>query len=131
MIYDHYTSEKSQVKHIHIRQKYVDIEIYNAVANFNFKEGKLLSVGNRLQSDIANRVNTTQAILSPADAVLAAAEQLGIPTNTSLKILEPVNKQHFVFEGAGISLENIPVKLMFQPVDNENNEIRLAWDLSI
>ena len=38
VIYDHYKSKKSDITHVHIRQKHAGIEIYNAVANFNFKD---------------------------------------------------------------------------------------------
>ena len=131
LIYDQYKSKKSKITHVHIRQLYAGIEVYNAVANFSFKDDKVLSMGNRLEADISKRVNTTQPKLTPIQAITYAAEQLGLKINESIDVLESINAHNFIFDGVGISLENIPVKLMYQPLDNENPEIRLAWDLSI
>jgi len=88
-------------------------------------------MGNRLEANIADKINTTQAKLSPIQAIESTAKQLGLDILEPIRALEPINSQHFVFNGAGLSLENIPVKLMYQPINEEEEEIRLAWDLSI
>ena len=86
LIYDQYKSKKSKITHVHIRQLYAGIEVYNAVANFSFKDDKVLSMGNRLEADISKRVNTTQPKLTPIQAITYAAEQLGLKINESMKI---------------------------------------------
>ena len=50
-----------------------------------------------------------------------------MPSN--IELIENVSDNKFIFSDGGISLENIPVKLVFQTM--EDNSLRLAWDLSI
>ena len=54
---------------------------------------------------------------------------MGLQSPTALALLETVGNNSFIYSNGNISLENIPVKLVYQPL--ENNTIRLAWDLSI
>lgn len=129
VIYDSYTSEHNRVSHIYIRQRYNGIEIYNAVANFNLKDGKVLSMGDRLIRKLSSKVKSNSASISPLDAIHLAANKLNLTISESPRALEPVSSQHFIFTNAGISLENIPVKLMYQ--QGPEGEILLAWDLSI
>ncbi|WP_430400091.1 T9SS-dependent M36 family metallopeptidase [Flavobacterium sp.] len=129
IVTDQTTSKKSKVTHVYIRQQYQGIEIYNAVANFNILEKRILSFGNRLEKNIASRVNTTHPQITPFQAIENAADQLGLNKVDDLKIITAESSKKFVFNTAGVSLENIPVKLMFQPI--ENGGINLVWDLSI
>jgi PKD repeat protein len=129
IIYDNYNSSHNGVSHVYIRQKVNGIEIYNAVANFNIKDGKVIGMGDRLQRKIYSRVTSQTAGISPGDAILQAAAQLNLNITETPKALEPVNAQHFIFSKSGISKENIPVKLMYQP--GPEGELILAWDLSI
>jgi extracellular elastinolytic metalloproteinase len=131
IIHDEFESKQSGINHVHIRQTHEGIELFNAVANFSFKDNKIIHVGNRLEKNIAAHVNTTQAVLTPMQAIDSAAQHFGITRNSRLKNLLPVSSKHFIFEGGDISLEDIPVKLMLFPTHNEDHDIRLVWDLSI
>ena len=122
-------SKKSQVTHVYIRQQYQGIHIYTALATFNIKDNKILSFGNTLEKNISKRINTTQPIILPFDAIVSAAKQLDLGKPSNLKIVEAESTSKFFFNKANISLEDIPVQLMFIPI--ENGEIRLVWDLSI
>lgn len=131
VIYDRHTSKKSQVEHVYIRQQHAGIDVYNAVANFGIKDHTIISSGIRLTSAIADRVNTTQPVLTAKEAVQSAAEHLEIKGAHRLNLISSDGKNTFTFEGGNVSIEAIPVQLMFLPIANENREIRLVWDLSI
>jgi Zn-dependent metalloprotease len=128
VIYDEYRSENIGVTHVYIRQAHAGIEVYNAVANFNIKDAAVFSMGNRLETNISKRINSTKPKLTPEDAILKAATQLNLVTN-EVVLVETKNDKQFIFTASTLSLENIPVKLMFQPMPE--GEIRLVWDMSI
>lgn len=131
VVTDQYTSKTSGVQNIYIRQTYQDIELYNAVANFHIKDNKVLTAGIRLERNVAQRVNTTAALLSPFDAITAAANHLKIPAPKKLKIEKTIDAKNFLINGGELSLESIPVQLMYMSAMSEDKAIRLVWDLSI
>lgn len=129
IVSDSYTSSHNQVQHLYIRQTHQDIEIFNAVANFNIWQGRVVSMGNRLERDVASRVNTAQASLSPIQAIQAAANHLGLTASEPISAIQPISTQEFLFNKAGLSEREIPVKLIYQPMPE--GEIFLAWNVSI
>jgi PKD repeat protein len=129
IIYDNYNSNHNGVSHVYLRQRHNGIEIYNAVANFNIKDGRVISMGDRFFRNVSTSVNSNSALIGPIEAIRGAAAQLNLNITETPRALEPVNAQHFIFSNAGISKENIPVKLMYQP--GPEGELMLAWDLSI
>ncbi|MCP4440211.1 MAG: PKD domain-containing protein [Aureispira sp.] len=129
IVTNQHTSKKNKVTYVYIAQQYQGIELSNGVANFSIKDGKVWSMGNRLISNLQQKVNTTTPSISPKQAIEYAATHLGLSIQEDLRVLEPISSKHFMFNKAGISLENIPVKLVFT-LANEG-EIRLSWDLSI
>lgn len=129
VITNQHNSKHNQVTHVYIAQRYQGIELSNGLANFSIKDGKVQTMGNRLVSNIQQKINTTTPSLSPANAIEQAAQHLGLTITEPLRALEPVSSKHFMFSKGGISLENIPAKLVFT-LANEG-AIRLAWDISI
>ena len=129
VITNQYYSKSTKITHIYIRQTHKGIELANGLANFNLRDNKVFSMGNNLAANIATNVNTIYPKVNPKQAIEAAAKQLNIKLQETLKIIEPVSKHHFIYNKAGISLEDIPVKLVYHVT--KTNEIRLAWDISI
>ena len=123
-----YQSEHNGVTHIYFKQQYTGIEIFNAIYNANIlPNGKILYVGNRFYQDIATKVNTTRAILSPDEAVIAAAKVLNIDAIPTLKEKETIGKK-VVFQ-SNISKNEISVELIYQPT--KDGALKLAWQLAI
>lgn len=122
-------SKQSGVQHIYIQQTHQGLPVYNAVANFAIKDNKVWSMGNRLISDVARRINTVSPVLSPTAAIQRAAAALDLPTPEGLRVLEAQSTTFFQYNKGGISLENIPVRLSY--VQIEDGALRLVWDLSI
>ncbi|WBM74496.1 T9SS-dependent M36 family metallopeptidase [Saprospira grandis] len=128
-VYDRHQSKQTGVEHIYIRQMYQGVEVQNAVINLNIKNGQLISLGNRFEANLAQRVLAASAQITPATAIQKAADALYLPPLQNLRELENSGPNSYLFSPAGISLENIPLKLCYQP--GPEGEIRLAWDLSI
>ncbi|MEL7195195.1 MAG: T9SS-dependent M36 family metallopeptidase [Bacteroidota bacterium] len=128
-ITDQFLSKHNGVTHLHVRQAYQGIEVYNGVANFAIKNGAIVHMADRLESDLAQRANATQPSLTPAQAINAAAQELGMSMPTGLTLQGQKGSYRYFFNTGDISLEDIPVQLMYLP--GPEGELSLVWDLSI
>ena len=130
VVTDQYQNRKNKATFIYLRQRYQGIEVYNAVLNLTLtKDNKVIFVGNQYVSNLQSKVNSSNPSLNAVEAVEKAAIALGISLNEEPEILETKNSREFVISKSGISKEKIPVKLMYQPM--EDGTVKLAWDLSI
>ena len=125
----HSYSESMDVENVYAIQKYQGIEIFNSVSSFAIKNGQVQNASLSFSKDVSQKVNTTTPAISATTAIGNAALELGIKSPTNLELLETVSVNSFVYSNGSISLENIPVKLVFQKM--EDSSLRLAWDLSI
>lgn len=128
IVTDHVKSKHNGVEHVYIQQTHQGIPVFNAVANANIWQGRVLNMGNSFVPRLATKVNATQPSLSPIQAVQAAATFLNIPAENH-RILTAENQTTFYIEKGNTSLEDIPVRLTYQPM--AEGEVKLAWDLSI
>ncbi len=129
VITNEYYSSSTQLKHVYIRQTHQGIAIANGLANFNILNGEVVSMGNRLVSEIKDKANSSRPVLKPIQAIEKAAIHLDIQMNSNIKALSSLSSTEFIFEKDGVSLEDIPVQLVYYLTSE--GELRLAWDLSI
>ncbi|EJF08866.1 metalloprotease [Pontibacter sp. BAB1700] len=125
-------SKKSGLKHYYIKQQVDGIEIHGAITNISVNSrGEVVTVGNRFQEDINQKINGKQPALDANGAVAAAARHLGTTVSESLTVLESANAKNreVLLSTGGISLEPIPAKLVYQPM--LDGTLRLAWEVSI
>jgi len=113
---------------VYASQRYQGIEVFNSTSAFAIKGGSVVAANLSFEKQLSLKYNTTTPGISPATAIGKAAAALGLNAPSGLNVIESANNQ-YLYNTGGISLENIPVKLSFQPT--EDNTIRLAWDLSI
>ena len=125
----HSYSKSMDVENVYVVQQYQGIEIFNSVSSFAIKNGQVKNASLSFSKDVSQKVNTTTPAVSPAAAIGNAALELGINSPTNLELLETVSVNSFIYSNGSISLENIPVKLVFQKM--EDGSLQLAWDLSI
>lgn len=127
-----HVSKRSNVHHTYLVQRYQGIPIFNAVMGLHItKTGKLATYDNQFLNDINNRINTTQAKITALQAIEAVAIEMKYNFNPVPKLLsvsEGSTRQH-LYEAASLSKEDIPVKLVYQPLPD--GKIHLAWELSI
>ncbi|WBO83659.1 T9SS-dependent M36 family metallopeptidase [Hymenobacter yonginensis] len=126
-----FTDASTGLTHVYLRQRYQGIEVAGAVANVTVADnGKVVALHQNFVAGTAAKARTTAPGLTPAQAVAAAARALNMPAPRSLNVVtagQPA--EGMTFNNAGISLEKIPVKLMYQPT--ANGELTLAWDVTL
>ena len=125
----HSYSKSMDVENVYVVQQYQGIEIFNSVSSFAIKNGQVKNASLSFSKDVSQKVNTTTPAISAATAIGNAALELGVNSPTNLELLETVSVNSFIYSNGSISLENIPVKLVFQKM--EDGSLQLAWDLSI
>ncbi|MGH1339333.1 MAG: T9SS-dependent M36 family metallopeptidase [Aureispira sp.] len=129
IISSQHRSKQSGVTHVYIQQTHQGIPLFNGVANFALKDGKVVSMGNRLVPQIANKAGQQQATVSPQRAIELAATALNLPSPQALEVVSVIDAHRFEYGKSNISLEDIPVQLLYWLDANE--ELQLVWDLSI
>ncbi|MFC4635451.1 T9SS-dependent M36 family metallopeptidase [Dokdonia ponticola] len=127
-ITDEVFSRTSQTTHVYTNQSINNIPVFNGGVNVAFKDGSIIHVASNLQKDIASRVNATAPVVTPTQAASQAAIALGLGSS-NFSLNQTISSQEFVLTQGGVSLEEVPVKLVYQPT--EDNALKLAWDLSI
>ena len=132
-ITDQNKSRISNVTNIYYRQLLNGLQIYGTESSVHLlPNGKFLAENNNFIKDAASRSRiVTTPSLNAIQAVQSAADQL------NYKITEPLSfvvagkgiDQKSVISKGGVSLSDIPAKLMYQL--NKENELVLVWDISI
>jgi len=127
---DRYRSDRSGLTHLYLRQQVDDIDVEGSdwVAAVD-RSGRIVSLGDRMVRNLRARVETRAPEISAADAVLAAARELGI--DGSLASRRPIggNAQQVLFESTGISREPILARLAF--VATDAGPVRISWNFQI
>ena len=126
---DSYRSKHNGVAHVYYVQRLRGIRVFNGLANVNVApDGRAVGMGNRFAPNLAATANTTVPLLTAADAVRRASDNLGLlaGTLTTVKSIGGA-EQAVVFSGAGFSRSEVPARLTFYRVNP--NSVRLAWDV--
>jgi len=122
-------SKSMNLNNVYVNQMYQGIEVFNSTSSIAIKNGNVVNANISFTENLAQKVNTTTPSISAAAAISSAVSALNAGSLSNLVLLETVGNNEFVFSNGSVSLENIPVKLVYQTT--ENNTLRLAWDLSI
>ncbi|SHL25388.1 T9SS-dependent M36 family metallopeptidase [Hymenobacter psychrotolerans] len=127
----HYTDASTGLTHVYLRQRHQGIEIHNAVANVHVgANGRVVTMHHNFVAGVAARVRSTTPALTATQAVAAAARALSMPAPRALSVeQEGTPAAGMVFNEGGISLEKIPVKLVYQRM--AGGELALAWDVTL
>lgn len=129
---DH-VSSTSGIHHVYFNQTVNGITIVGTESSIHFQQdGTPLKANVSFINDTQNRTSQGRTPgISAAQAVQMAATQYGYNITEGLTTVEAargVNQKQLLSDG-GISLSEIPAKLVYQL--NENNQLVLAWDISI
>ena len=127
-IYDQSTNRRSGVEHVYAVQKHNGIEIFQANIAAAFRGEEIVHLGDNLQAGIAARIKNTSPVLTAVQAATKAASVLGAGS-ANFTTVNKVSSQKVILDKGGVSLDEVPVKLVYQLT--KENEFRLAWDLSI
>jgi extracellular elastinolytic metalloproteinase len=126
-----YTDADAGVTHLYLRQRVQGVEVYGAVIEVHFdRHGRVVQSHNTFVADAAGKANSATPGLSPEQAVAAAARALNLPAPQGLSRVEQgTATDGLTFSEAGISLEKIPVKLMY--VRLASGRLALAWSVTL
>ena len=125
-----YESSHSGVTHVNLSQRYQRLEVFGGHATINVaRDGRVIFTGGRFVADLAQGASGADE-LSAAEAVVAAAEGLGLADPARVRVLSSSSgaAQKTVLSAGGISDEPIPARLGWQPTADG---LRLAWQLVI
>lgn len=128
-ITDAHIDKRNGIQFVYIRQKISDIPVQNGLANFAIKNGKVVHMGNRLISELNKEVPNSSPSISADVAIGKATEELNINQPSGLVLVEQESKRKYLYSKADISLEEIPVELMY--MKDKEGELQLVWNLSI
>ncbi|NEV94537.1 T9SS type A sorting domain-containing protein [Psychroflexus sp. YR1-1] len=122
-------SQSTKLNHIYIQQTYRGIPVFNAIGNFAVFRDEVRYANYDFVTNLASKITTQNSTLTPEEVLQAAATQLGIATPTRVSVIKANSENDLVFSNSGISMDPIPMKLVFYKADQES--LKLAWDLSI
>ncbi|MEH6764000.1 MAG: T9SS-dependent M36 family metallopeptidase [Aequorivita antarctica] len=123
-------SKSLQVQNVYVEQRHQGIKLFSSVSSFVIKDGAVISAKLSFTENAAAKVNSTSPSISAVNAISKAANWLGLENPSNLNLLETISDNSYIFSNGNISLENIPVELVYQKMD-ETGALKLAWDLSI
>ncbi|UYZ62723.1 T9SS-dependent M36 family metallopeptidase [Hymenobacter weizhouensis] len=126
-----FTDEHSGVTHVYLRQRYQGVEVYNGVADVHLAPtGRVVGLNSRFVSNAAVLARPATPALTAEQAVGAAARALAMAAPSGLRVQKAgTPAAGLEFTNGGISLERIPVKLMYLPMPS--GELRLVWDVML
>lgn len=128
-----HTSSASGIHHIYYGQTLNGVEIYGTVSSVHlFPNGEVLKSNNSFIANIqAKATGGAGPSFTAVQAVQSAANYFNYNSSGDFTVISSKSNvaQETVLSKGGISLSDIPVKLVYQM--NQNGELVLAWDLSI
>ncbi len=123
-------SKSMEAYTIYVEQRHQGITLFNSTSPFIVKDGAVVSAKVSFTENLASKVNSVNPALTAEMAISKAASALGLNAPSNLELLSMGIDNTYIFSNGAISLENIPVQLVYQKIENANS-LRLAWDLSI
>ena len=126
-----FVKRRNGTTHLNLRQRVRGIEVVGGDMGLAVdREGRVFGLWSRFVSDAAIKTKRDRPRLDAREALAAAARALSLPATTTHRVLDREGgpARLVVFAGGPVSRDDIPVKLVYQPV---GEELRLAWDLVI
>ncbi|MCC3159924.1 T9SS-dependent M36 family metallopeptidase [Hymenobacter sp. 15J16-1T3B] len=126
-----YTDADNGVTHLYLRQRVQGVEVYGAVIEVHFdRNGKVVQSHNTFVPNAAAVANAATPGLSPVQAVAAAARALNMPAPQGLRVEKDGSiTEGLTFSDGGISLEKIPVQLMYSL--RPDGRLALVWNVTL
>lgn len=127
-VYSQSFSKSMNVNNVYAAQTINGIDVFNSVSSFAIKAGSVVNSNISFVDDASSKVNTSVPSITAKAAIISAAQNLGIDSPSQLDLIEN-NGLSYLYTNGNISLNEIPVKLVYQPMPDQT--LRLSWDLSI
>jgi len=124
-------SKASGIRHVYLRQAINGMEVYGTESSVHFdKTGKVIAEHNKFLADVQTTLKGSSQGINARAAISSVANQMGYKVSNlqEVKSIGGKNKAA-VFNRAGISLVEIPAKLMYYYKEGVGTQ--LIWELSI
>ena len=123
-------SKSLEAYNVYVEQRHQGIKLFNSTSPFILKNAAVVHANVSFTANMASKVNAASPAITPNVAISKASAALGLNVPSNLELLREGIDFTYVYSNGNISLENIPVQLVYQKMENTNS-LRLAWDLSI
>jgi len=128
-----HVSRTSGTHHVYFRQVLDGLEIHGSESSMHIRpDGSILTKHIKfIENSSQKRQSGNSPGISAMQAITSASAELGYQLTENLLVIENkagISQETIVSKG-GISLSNIPAKLMYHKLENGN--IKLVWDISI
>ena len=132
-----YQSTHNGVTHIYLQQQWAGIPIQRAILNANIsQEGKILSIGNRFEANLGQRIEHSQATVSPMDALITTLQAFPAPSGSNssntagpaevpITHMEEKDGKYYHYAVEDYALEPIEIYLSYLPV--ADGSLKLCW----
>jgi len=126
-----HTSKLSGVTHTYVRQAINGIEVCGTESSLHIDTaGSIIMAHVNFVANIGESVKNTSASISAEQAIAGVARQMGYNLSNLQRLENSTgSNQKGVFNGAGISNRDIPVKLMYY--FKEGLGTTMVWELSV
>ncbi|WP_411894392.1 M36 family metallopeptidase [Winogradskyella sp. A2] len=131
VITSEYTDAKTGIKHTYIRQAINGIEVFGTESSLHTNaNGQTIMAHVNFVANIGSSLKNSSASITATQAISSVAQQMGYSLS-NLQRLENAtgSNQKGVFNKAGISNRDIPVKLMYYFRDGHGSS--MVWELSV
>ncbi|HSH05530.1 MAG TPA: T9SS-dependent M36 family metallopeptidase [Anaerolineae bacterium] len=128
---DRYVSQHTGVTHLIYQQMWNGIPVHNALLIVNvLPNGQILNLTNRFVPHLGDKVDGGVMLLTPAGAVAAAAEELGLVAIAKVKTISSnADEMKATVQAPEIANGDIEVSLMYQLLTDGTT--RLAWHFEL
>src|SRR5690606_22633220 len=115
VITNDYVSKKTGIRHVYLRQAVDGIEVQGTESSIHFDaSGTVIVSHNNLLENIQSTIINKSVALDASQAITSVDNQMNYPLNKLEIIKSEGNKnKQAIYNKAGISSENIPIKLMY------------------
>jgi len=123
---DSYQSSHNKVSHIFFNQFVKGVPVYRGLIQVNvLPDGRVLNADSNFAANALSRANSAIPQLTAADAIRAAARDLGVAGFVPLaRPTQPGSDDRIAFAGGVLSAEDIRAQLVYEP---HADQLRLAW----
>jgi hypothetical protein len=124
-------SKQTKVTHVYIQQLYKGVPVFNAVSNITIRERdqKVIFLGTSFVKNLGEKINRVTPTLAPKNAIVQVANALKLGSPNGIELVKEKSKNNYIFSKSGISQEDIPVELVYQPL--EDGSVKLSWLLNV
>lgn len=123
------SSKVTGITNCFVVQRLQGIEVFRSVSNFAIKNGKVIQHHENVVVDATKKINTSKPALSVADALAKVYFQLGLPAS-NFQVQSHTKPYSYTLLG-GASSQEEPIRANVVYHQNENGDLKLAWNLTI